>query len=304
MAERPQDSLYKYCSIGTAMQILESRSLRWSASHLLNDPMELNFSSELGFNTEQLLSAAIKTATGFIFAKDLPRGNAPLLAAIRRWRDEERFNSPEEAEGVLKDLISQMVDQRLDAIEAIKQDWKLFTRQMRITCFAKSPDNLNNWFQFADNHRGMVLRFQSEESPCFKDPQAVRYQAARPDLTTLKEQLGIILLNERHVAQEHFLDKFTTKATEYGPQQEIRCFYEQDENEYPIDSNPANWYVDRPFGSEDLKAVYFGLSVNAEDRKSIYNLVKKNYSLVKFFDYKLLPGKYELEAERITEKPV
>ena len=303
MADRAQDSLFKYCSAATAKQILSGQTLRWSASHLLQDPLELDHFSELGFNTDQLLTAAIKTATGFIFSKDLPRGNAPLLAAIRRWREEERFNSPEEAEDVLKDLMAQMVDQRLEVIEKIKADWKLYTRQLRIACFSGRPDNMVNWCQFADNHRGVVLRFQSDESPAFKDLQKIRYQAVRPDLTTLKEQLGVILLNEKHIAQEHFLEKFTTKAQQYSDQQEIRCFYQQDDAEHPIDSNPGNWFIDRPFGDDDLKAVYFGLSVSAADRKEIYALVKTNYKLVKLFDLKLLPGKYEVEAERITEKP-
>jgi hypothetical protein len=302
VAERTQDSLFKYCSVDTAKQILTSRALRWSSSHLLGDPLELNHDSELGFNTDQLLSAAIKTATSFIFAKDIPRGNAPLLTAIRRWREEERFGSPEEAEEVLKELMGQMVDQRLDAIEKIKADWKLYTRQLRIACFSSRPDNLGNWSQFGDQHRGVVLRFQCDESPVLKDPLAVRYQPARPDLTTLKEQLGVVLLNERHVAQDHFLEKFTTKAIQYSDQQELRCFYQQDDSQNPIDSNPGNWYLDRPLGDYDLKAVYFGLSTRPDDRKAIYELVKKNYTLVKLFDFKLLPGKYELEAERITEK--
>jgi len=303
VAELAQDSLYKYCSAATAKQILSTRAVRWFASHLLSDPLELDHFSELGFNTDQLLTAAIKTATSFIFSKDLPRGNAPLLTAIRRWRDEERFNSPEEAEDVLKDLLSQMVDQRLEAIEKIKSDWKLYTRQLRITTFSTRPDNLVNWCQFGDNHRGVVLRFQSEASPVFKDPHTVRYQAARPDLTTLKDQLGVILLNERHIAQDHFLEKFTTKPSQFSDQHEVRCFYQQNDSDEPIDSNPNNWFIDRPFGDDDLKGVYFGLSVSPEDRKEIYALAKTNYSLVKLFDCKLIAGKYELEAERITEKP-
>jgi len=300
--DRTSDSVFKYCSAATGKQILSTRALRWSAAHLLYDPLELHFDSQVGFDSQQLLTAAIKTATSFIFAKDLPRGNAPLLTAIRRWREEERFNSPEEAEEVLKELLSQMVDQRLEAIEKIKADWKLYNRQLRIACFGSRHDNVGNWCQFADNHRGVVLRFDTTESPTLKDAHCIRYQTARPDLTTLKEQLGVILLNERHVAQDHFLEKFTIKATQCGDQQEVRCFYQQNHDEEPIDSNPINWFIDRPFGDDDLKAVYFGLSTSNEDRKAIYDLVKTNYSLVKLFDLKLLPGKYEIEAERITEK--
>ena len=302
MPDHASESLFKYCSAATAKQILTTRALRWSAAHLLRDPLELDHYSQLGFNAEQLLKAAIKTATGFIFSKDLPRGNAPLLNAIRRWREEERFNSPEEAEDVLKDLLSQMVDQRSEAIEKIKADWKLYTRQLRIACFSNKPDNLNNWSQFADKHRGVVLRFDTSESPVFKDPHSMRYQAARPEITTLKDQLGIILLNERHIAQDHFIEKFTTKASQCSDQHEVRCFHLQSDEEQPIDSNPDNWYIDRPIGEDDLKAVYFGLATKPEDRKEIYALAKTNYKLVKLFDYKLLPGKYEIEAERITEK--
>ncbi|MGK0498557.1 MAG: hypothetical protein ACJAYG_000188 [Oceanicoccus sp.] len=53
-------SLTTFCSAETCLKILNSQSLRWSAPHLLNDPVELNRHSTPDFNAEGLLNGMIK----------------------------------------------------------------------------------------------------------------------------------------------------------------------------------------------------------------------------------------------------
>src|SRR5690625_4800693 len=99
------ETLAKYCTAEAAGKILSSRQLRWHGPHLLGDPFELTHQSPLGFDPATLLDAAIRTATAMIFARELPRSNSPLMAVVRRWREEERFDSQEEAEEVLTELL-------------------------------------------------------------------------------------------------------------------------------------------------------------------------------------------------------
>lgn len=302
MANSSQSSIYKYCSIKTANQILSSQAIRWSASHLFQDPMEFHAGSKLNFDKPEFLSTAIKISTGYIFSKEMPRGNSSLITAIRRWREDERFDSPEEAEGVLKDLLLQMVQPHYEVLDKILRDWKIYTQCLRIACFAKTPDNLSNWQQFGSNHRGITLRFDYDNSPSLSKPIPIRYQTNRPSIVDIKDELGVALFQEQHKAQDHFQEKFTTKSDAFSQQQEVRCFYQQDVKNEPIDSNPSNWFIDRPFGSEDLKGVYFGLKTKPEDKKAIYKLVNEKYRGVKFYNVKLTQGKYEMEIERIAEK--
>jgi hypothetical protein len=296
--------VYEFCSAESAKRILTNRTLRWSTPALLRDPLELDHTSRLTFTQQDLLKGAIKTAISMIFAREAPKGNAPLLAAIRRWRDEERFNSPEEAENVLQELLSQMVDQRQEAINKIMSDWQDFTKKLRICCFCSKWDNLVDWQLRATNHAGVVLRFELQESKSFGEPRAITYVNERPAITTIMEQLNIIINNERFIAQEKFSEKFSVKATSYQPQHEVRCFYQLQDSDPAPSSDPSQWFSDREFEDDALKGVYFGLNTSLQDKQAIWDLVKSNFTGVKLNKIKLVRGKYDLEAERLTEKPV
>lgn len=297
------DIVYKFCSAESAKRILTNKTLRWSTPALLHDPLELDHTTRLSFNQQDLIKGAIKTAISMIFAREAPKGNAPLLTAIRRWRDEERFNSPEEAEHVLQELLSQMVDQRQEAINKIMSDWQDFTKKLRICCFCSKWDNLVDWQLRAANHTGVVLRFELQGAKSFGEPQAVNYVNERPAITTMMEQLNIVINAERFMAQEKFAEKFTVKAAAYKSQQEVRCFYQLQESDPAPGNDPSQWFLDRPFEEDAFKGVYFGLNTSLPDKQAIWDLVKGNFTGIKQHKIKLVRGKYDLEAERLSEKP-
>ncbi|GAB1256605.1 hypothetical protein [Aurantivibrio plasticivorans] len=295
--------LFKYCPIEEAKALLEGRSLRWRASHLIDNPFEMTISTPLRFNQEQLLNSAIKTATNFIFTKEAPKGGSPLMAAIRRWRDEERFGSPEEAEGVLRDLMMQMIEQRKEALDKTMAEWKLLARRVRVCDFTAKGDNFYAWSQLAEEHRGVILRFQSDGSEMFGKAEPIHYSDLRPEITPLKDQLAAILNGDKVEPKLQFLDKYYIKPTALKFQQGIRCLFQQNDKETPIDDAPANWFIDREWGEDDLTGVQFGFATPLAEKQSIWDQVKQNFTGVKLFETKLLPGKFELEVERITEKP-
>ncbi len=302
MASNRPDTLVKYCPTGSAVKILSTQALRWSAPHLSSDPFELNHQAQLNFDPHSLLNGAIKAATAMIFAKDAPRGSTPLLTAIRRWRDEERFASPEEAEEVLKELLSQMVDQRQAMIDQTMTDWRKFTRAIRICSFAAKPDNLIAWQHFANNHRGVALRFSSVEDSSLTQPMPVEYKNVRPEITTLKEQLTAILHGEKSKPQDNFYNYLLSKPLFSKEEQEWRCFHTAPDDPGAESSDASQWFCDRKFEKHELSAVYFGAFTPAKDKRDIYDLVKEKYKQTKIFQAKVAHGKYELEFSRISTK--
>ncbi|MEJ2418813.1 MAG: DUF2971 domain-containing protein [Exilibacterium sp.] len=294
------ETLIKYCIGTTAEKILTTQSLRWSAPHLFSDPFELNHESGLNFDPHILLQASIKMAAAMIFAKDAPQGQTPLMAAIRRWRDEERFASPEEAEEVLKELLSQVVDQRQIAIDKIMTDWRRFTRNLRICCFSAKPDNLTAWSQYGDNHRGVAMRFRCGEFTALPNPKPVNYKAIRPEITTLKEQIAVIINNTSFHAQAYFYEKFTTKSPIFNAAQEWRCFREREHEQGLKNHVPDNlWFDDVKFERREITAVYFGIYTDTAVKRKIYDLVKEKYNQAKIFQTKAVTGKYQIEFERL-----
>lgn len=301
MPDHP-DTLSKYTDADTACQILQSQTLRWSAPTLYNDPFELNHKTPLSFDPQTLLQSVIRAACGMIFAREEPRGTAPLTTVIRRWRDEERFDSPEEAEEVLEELMARMVDQRQSDIDEMMSDWRRYTRSLRICSFSAKADNLTAWQYYADSHRGAVLKFQCGEGTSLKHPKAVQYSPARPEITRLQEQLNVVLYNDKLRSQDSFEDKFLSKQPTAKGEQEWRCIDSVGAEEANKTTDEALWYSDRPFEAEHLRAIYLGAFMSVADKKRLLEFVQALYPDTKVFQAEAVPGKYEIGFNRITLK--
>lgn len=298
MPDHP-DTLAKFCSATTAEKILSSQRLRWSAPHLLSDPFELNHQTQLNFDPMTLLDGVIRTATGMIFSREEPRSRSPLATVIRRWRDEERFASPDEAEDVLKELMSRMVNQRQTAIDETMADWRRFTRELRLCCFSAKADNLPSWQRHADCHRGAALRFRCGEFTALPEPKAVEYSPNRPEITTFKEQINAILHHDDVNAQDSFLEKFLVKPPMSSDELEWRCFFHAEDQASSRENDDSLWYDDRPFEKSDLTSVYLGAFMSSKDKRRLVSIISERYTNAKMFQAQVIPGKYEIEFSRL-----
>lgn len=302
MATQP-DTLAKYCTADTAIKVLKSQTLRWSAPHLFADPFELSHKTPLSFDPKLLLENVIRAACAIIFARDEPRGTSPLSAAIRRWRDEERFASPEEAEGVLGELMARMVDQKQASIDEMMCAWRLYTRHLRICCFSTKPNNLTAWKDYADKHRGTVLKFHCVGGSVLSDPQQVLYNPNPAEVTSLKEQIDGILHNTDIELEKGFQDKFLSKSPLHKSEREWRFFYSAEAADNK-NTTEDDWYDDRPFDDRMLTAVYFGLHTPIEDKKTLLGIVKEQYPHAKIYQACAVKGKYDIEFSRVSTRKV
>lgn len=300
MTSAKPSHLIKFCSAQAAEQILNSATLRWSSPSVFADTMELSHTSTLSFDCQALLENAIKISSGMIFAKQAPQGDTPIINAIRRWREDGRFSSPDEADHVLRELLSKMVNQRFVSIEKLLKTWGLFTRNLRICCFTERPNNTIAWQQFGDNHRGVALRFECAEGSTFKDPKAVEYDIIRPEITTLKEQLGVLINNTPDVSIEKFALKFARKPKINKAEEEWRCLCSSVKKIAPDSEDCHTWYDDIKFEHNDLSAAYFGLETDEAVKKQCITLIKKNFKHAKLYQAHFVKGKYDIEFERIS----
>lgn len=310
MASQP-DTLAKYCTVDAAIKVLQSKTLRWSAPHLFSDPFELSHNTQLTFDPKSLLSNVIRAACGIIFAREEPRGISPLSAAIRRWRDEERFTSPEEAGDVLRELMSRVVDQKQDSLDEIMSAWRLYTRNLRICCFSTKPDNLTSWKEYADKHRGVVLKFHCADGSVLGTAEKVTYDPTPPEVTSLKEQIDAILHNQELAVEQGFQEKFLCKSPTCKSEREWRFFYslEPEGNSLEPGDNVKrtgedSWFDNRPFNEQILTAIYFGLHTPIDAKKLLINLVKEKYPHTKIYQAEMVQGKYDMKFSRVNIKHV
>ena len=160
-------------------------------------------------------------------------------------------------------------------------------------------DNLSAWNRFADNHRGVAIRFQCGEYTHLSEPMAVGYTNIRPEITNLKKQLGSIIHNDVYDAQNHFYNNLCHKPKINKDEQEWRCFHKSTAE---INSNQDLWFEDITFERSEVNAIYFGAFTPAAEKRAIYDIIKEHYAQAKVFQAKTVSGKYEIEFERIAKK--
>jgi len=291
------DNLFKFCTAAGALQVLDSESLRWSSPVLYKDPLELDHNSRIGFDREILLQSAIKLASGMIFTADTPHGDTPLINAIKRWRDEGRFATPEEAEGVLKELLTKMVDQRMGAISQTLEDWRHFNRHIRICSFCSRPDNVTAWDQFAEYHRGVCFRFDIHPHSTFNAPKPIVYKEQRPQLADLRENIDTILFNLPQQLTPSFEQLLCIKPPVRRYEQEWRCFRKTSSE--TVTDDVRTWAENITFNTEELSAVCFGIATPEKVRNAIKKLVEKKFPATRLYQTSLTNGRYELEIQKI-----
>jgi len=290
------EKLFYYCSAENALTLLETGNICWLSPAQFNGATELNQDSGLSFDKESLTDSSIKLGVNLIFGREAPKGETPILGAIRRWRDAQRFSTHEEAQVVLKDLLSKMVDQRFEDLQILLQKWRSFCQKFRIVSMFEKPDNFVAWDKYACNFSGVVIRFKTGEDSCFNGARAVTYQNSRPEITSLKEQYTILFHNQTVNAEESFQEKFLMKAPPHKNEREWRFFKEDG---FCNSSDPTDWTSELSYEASDLTTIYLGPYISTEVKERILTALKNIDSDKKVFQMKFAKGKFDLGADQI-----
>ncbi len=293
-------SLVKFCTAETGLKVLNSQSLRWSAPHLFNDPFELSHKSEPDFTSDSLLKGMIKEAIGMLFGPSDPTGKSNrLVAAVARWRDEERFGSEDEATQVLNQLLSQIAQQQQESIDTYMTAWRQFSSSIRICSFSDKPNNMVAWQRYGENHSGIALRFSAGEDTALPDPKRVTYSLVPSLVTSLKEQVAVTYGKETAPTPGSFLDKMLNKNKINSVEREWRCFSSEKPD---ADSDESLWYANKQFSAPELKAVYLGLATSRMDKDNVIKLIKEKYKNTKVYQAVALPNRYEIDFVQVATK--
>ena len=296
MSDKQPTSLVKFANAESALRILSESSLRWSAPSAFKDPFELNHKSSLSFDSKVLLLACVKSTLALIFSRDYPPGNSPLLKAVKRWRAEERFDSEDEATGVLSDLLSSMVKHREPEILQIMHDWKNYSSHLRILCLSETHDDALMWERFGDNHTGVAIRLATGEDTSLENPMQVNYSEKKPEISSLKEQMDILMNQSSMQVQQSFQDKFLTKSRAVSREKEWRVL--KTTSDLPADEH--QWVEDIGFPRSEVKAVYFGASIETNKKLELNTLLRSKFPKAKLFQAKASSDRFELEFERLN----
>ncbi len=299
MAAETPESLIKYCSHEAAELILADNTLRWSSPELFGDPFELSSKTDIGFDRDSLLESTVKLTSSMLFSSDHPKGDSPLVNAIKRWREEERFATAEEAYDVLRELLCKMVDYRVEQLSDSLSKWQIFVRNIRICCFCTKPDNIAAWEKYGNWHQGVALRFKTDDDSSLATPQAITYQVEPAHITTVKEQLGCILHNKKDAITNRFKEQYLTKGPHHKLEREWRCIQSSKKPVTASDNTPDNWVDDISFEKHEISGIYFGLNTPEDVKKRITSIAKERYKKAKLYQAVQAKTGYSLEMERL-----
>ena len=295
VTESTPKRLYKYAGADAGVKILQSNSLLWGSPDLFDSPFEMNGKCGLAFNSSELLDATVKLATSLIFNPERPKGDTPLVAAINRWREEERFDSPQEAQAVLADLLGKMVEQREEQLLTTQAKWQAFAEAIRINCFCEYSDVLSAWERYADNHKGIAIALSPDDENGLEEAHAVHYDKVRPQLTTLKEQLSSLLYNTPMHITQRFSRNLLHKPTHLKQEHEWRVLSPKDAS---FRKHEGSRYDEKMLTPGAIRAIYLGLNCEEATAQACIHAAKEMSPTPKIYKMSLAADEYRLEHTR------
>lgn len=292
-------SLLKFCDVDTSFKILNSQTLRWSAPHLFGDPFELSHKVQVDISTDALLKSLVMEALNRLFnPTDLDQKQNRLTATIDRWREEKRFNSEDEAEIVLQNLLSPIVSQQLLKMKKYTGMWKQYASSVRVCCFSDKPTNMSAWQRYGDNHCGVALEFSCGANTLLTNPKKIDYGTVPPMITSAKQQANIAYAKEPKLATDNFIAKLLEKNQALANEREWRCFTTTN---FEPDQDDELWYDNAKFPESELQAIYLGLQITPKNTADIITILKNNYKKTKIFKAVKVPGSYTIAFVQVPK---
>lgn len=265
--------LYIYCKTD-GFDILKNCRLRLNKFEDFNDPFELVFGID-----EDTASSNIEREH-----EETPN----IINAWAQTLDDQNISYDKTStEDILHNFITFQIE---DFKRVIKILWEEWNEKMGIVCFSESPDVIQMWAHYTENHKGIVIGM--EESEFVKDKEALVTVCYRDNMvlfpvTGIPESLD-------HHARKYIPEVIGRKESNWSYEKEIRIYIELDEKN--ID---GNYYFKIPASS--IKEIYLGLR-SVETTKLIADCIKQRdeYKHLKIFKMMKHKSAYKLVAEEIN----
>ncbi|PPE16887.1 DUF2971 domain-containing protein [Escherichia coli] len=250
---------YKYVGAETAKVIIQNSTLRFTSPVNFNDPFDyFPAVQEEGFR------------------KFTRRINDEIGDGVKRYKTNHRETS--------KHLQSLRSGEFRD----------LYTRNMSISCFSKSPFILPMWAHYADNHEGCVIEFEFiSDSPLVVEYLSLGISELSQILISFEvnyseERPPLFDENGRTDGPNTGFHACLTKAKEWEYEQEMRVVTKQPEGIYP-------------FERSQMTGLYFGMKIDKKDKADLSRIIdgSNNYTGTKIRKHDVVMAYDKFELSKI-----
>ena len=284
-------SFYKYMTIQTAIKVLSNRKLRWSAYHRLNDAHDLRVTFRLDGNFQDAKTLSIEKLW-----EDYSAGNNSVKNISGAFIQYIRSLNPDIPKATFAAILEEafLTPQEINkSIENFNSELLANCADCKILCLTDSPENRLMWAHYAEEHAGLVMKFENVptlDSP-YKMAKPVQYVSDYPtlfDIESLSDLLsGRISLHNRDTIKK-IMDQFAfTKNKCWAYEREWRIALWGGKQ-------PLGEYEDSLFHKEELKSIIFGVRTSEKSIKEISEIVHSSYPSVQLTKSSPLPFNHPL----------
>jgi len=159
-------AFYKYTTPGTAIAVLQAKTVRYSSPQSFNDPFDIQSGLHFEFDLDSLHSRVLDRIQELASGEDAPQvdvndvwGQLVLIAHQNypqhgfprdRWRDM--------TEPSFRNLLEVIKKTQFD----YQKHWReVLLPSLRVFCVTEDRDNLLMWAHYASDHQGVVFEYWS-----------------------------------------------------------------------------------------------------------------------------------------------
>jgi len=262
--------LYKYCDT-RGFDILKNSRLLIKKVDNFNDPFEL------------LLGIDVDTAHNII-QKEY-KENPNIINSWKSLLDSKNIKYDKDSnEDILEKIIEfQIIDFENNVPNILRN------QEMGVVCFSESPDVIQMWAHYTENHTGIVVGI--EESEFVNDKQAIitvcyRDKMVLFPITMIPEKLD-------QYVQKYIRDALGRKETHWNYEKEVRLYVSLEEKD-----EDGNYYKIIPASS--IKEIYLGLR-SSETTKLVAECIKQReeYKYLKVYKMSKHKRAYKFNPQEI-----
>ena len=151
--------IYRYLKFDRAFEALENLELYAADVRKLNDPFELSPEFSIKSFTDDVIRDMKKQDYHI-------RGLFDFEGSQRGFTDYEQYRSWYLEN--FEDRFEQLKDARRQLINTGKKDFaQIFSKDWRLICFSRIRDSIIMWSHYADEHKGVVIEFDTCKEPFY-----------------------------------------------------------------------------------------------------------------------------------------
>ncbi|KGE01012.1 DUF2971 domain-containing protein [Rhizobium sp. YS-1r] len=268
-ARNDRAHFFKYMSSSTAELVLKNRTLRWSTPGCLNDPFDMQFDFDLAVTAADVVPEALEVLWQ-IYQGEREPGETKFGRLMGIARAAQQKKTKDEFSADWGSALEQSFRNMKDELPALNRGLKEQALTAKVLCLTERPDNANMWNFYAEQHKGVVLRFRSIPAfdSAFMMAQRVNYSKHAPQIAE-KQEIVDFLTGLRRLDKLRVLHQLIfTKTEDWAHEREWRIFSGDGRNKTTAPE-------DIRFFANELDGLIFGKDCPSAMREKLAQLASR-----------------------------